>query len=164
MGWLVPFAVAAIVLIAIWDCGRSRGTRVRDKGWSQAAALKQRSGGESYKSSLEIIARIEKHEEPRVARQMPATEIVGGSAFAMSYADADGEITERVIRVNEVTCENGFVYISAHCFLADAKRTFRSDRILSMRNHRAAEQIRDPIKFFSMFHDEEDDLVLSHEP
>ena len=95
---------------------------------------------------------------------MPAPEIVGGSAFAMSYADADGVITERVIRVNEVTCENGFVYINAHCFLADAKRTFRSDRILSMRNHRAGEQIRDPIKFFAMFCDEEDDLVMSHEP
>jgi predicted DNA-binding transcriptional regulator YafY len=164
MGWLVAFVVAAIVLIAIWNRGRSRGTRICDKGWSQAAALKQRFGGESSKSSLEIITRIEKHEEQRGARQMPAPAIVGGSAFAMSYADADGAITERVIRVNEVTCENGFVYINAHCFLADAKGTFRSDRIHSMGNHRAGEQIWDPIKFFAMFYDEEDDLVLSHEP
>ena len=50
----------------------------------------------------------------------------------MSYADADGVTQERVMRVNEATCENGFVYINARCFLADAKRTFRSDRTLRM--------------------------------
>lgn len=132
MMWIIAVTIAAIVLIAIWNRGGSRGTRIRDKGWSQAAALKQRSGGESSKSSLEIISRVEKHEEPRGAGQMPAPEIVGGSAFAISYADADGVITERIIRVNEVTGENGFAYINAHCFLADAKRTFRSDRTLRM--------------------------------
>lgn len=107
--------------------------------------------------SLEIVTRIATYEEPRGQRPMPAPGSVNGAAFEITYADADGVITERVIRVQEVRGENGFTYIDAHCFLADAKRTFRGDRILSMKNHRTGEQIRDPSKFFAMFYDEEDD-------
>lgn len=127
MGWLVAFAVASIVLIAIWNRGRSGDTRISDKGRSQAAALIPPTDVLS-EPSPEIITRIETPEEPRGANEMRAPGSIGGSAFAFSYADADGVTQERVMRVNEATCENGFVYINARCFIADAKHTFRSDR------------------------------------
>lgn len=114
--------------------------------------------------SFRIVASMSTSEMPRENRPMPPRGSVSGASFEITYADADGVITERVIRVNEVTGDNGFAYIRAHCYLAQAERTFRSDRILELRNHRTGEQIRDPGKFFAVFYEDDDDeVVLSHE-
>jgi hypothetical protein len=120
-------------------------------------------GGSSLKNITRVVTYEEPREDMREQRPMPTPGSVGGAAFEISYADADDVITERVIRVQEVRSENGLAYIDAYCFLAAAKRTFRGDRILSMKNHRTGEQIRDPRKFFAMFYDDDDELVLSHE-
>ena len=50
----------------------------------------------------------------------------------MHYVDAQGRETERVVRPLYVDEQRGYLYLVAHCYRADALRTFRLDRVVEM--------------------------------
>lgn len=50
----------------------------------------------------------------------------------MRYIDARGQETERAVRPLRVSERRGQLYLLAHCYRADALRTFRLDRIVEM--------------------------------
>jgi len=50
----------------------------------------------------------------------------------MRYVDARGRETERVVRPLRVHGERGRLYLIAHCYRAQAVRTFRLDRVLEL--------------------------------
>lgn len=84
----------------------------------------------------------------REDRPMPPRGTIAGEVYEIEYADGNGVVTNRVIRVHSVEDAGYFAYIHAHCYLADDARTFRSDRILSMTDHRTRERIADPKAYF----------------
>jgi DNA polymerase-3 subunit epsilon len=50
----------------------------------------------------------------------------------LRYVNAQGEESQRVVRPIHVSERHGYLYLSAHCHLAGALRTFRLDRVLEM--------------------------------
>lgn len=84
----------------------------------------------------------------REDRPMPPRGSLAGEVHEIEYADGDGVVTKRVIRVNSVEDARYFAYLHAYCYLADDVRTFRSDRILSMTDHRTGDRIADPTVYF----------------
>jgi DNA polymerase-3 subunit epsilon len=50
----------------------------------------------------------------------------------LRYVNAQGEESQRVVRPIHVSERRGHLYLSAHCHLAGALRTFRLDRVLEM--------------------------------
>lgn len=65
--------------------------------------------------------------------------------FMIEYADADGVITERVIKPLGIHQMAGgaIIYITAFCTTRNAIRTFRSDRILAAYNMQTNRKISD---------------------
>jgi WYL domain/SWIM zinc finger len=66
---------------------------------------------------------------------LPARDEVPSPAYLMEYANADGEFSTRVVAVRDVERRHGELYLIGYCYLAGGKRTFRADRILSLRNY-----------------------------
>lgn len=52
--------------------------------------------------------------------------------YVISYADADGIVTEREVHVFSASQAKGVISYNCWCFLRGDQRTFRSDRILSI--------------------------------
>jgi DNA polymerase-3 subunit epsilon len=50
----------------------------------------------------------------------------------MRYVDARGQETERSVRPLRVQGRQGYLYLIAHCYRAEALRTFRLDRVVDM--------------------------------
>jgi len=50
----------------------------------------------------------------------------------MRYVDAAGRETDRIVRPLRVQERRGHLYLLAHCYRADALRTFRLDRVVEM--------------------------------
>jgi proteasome accessory factor C len=50
----------------------------------------------------------------------------------MRYVDARGQETDRLVRPLRVHGRQGNLYLIAHCFRAEAIRTFRLDRVVEM--------------------------------
>jgi proteasome accessory factor C len=50
----------------------------------------------------------------------------------MRYVDAKGLQTVRTVRPLHVRAQRGQLYLVAHCYRANALRTFRLDRVLEM--------------------------------
>ena len=50
----------------------------------------------------------------------------------LRYRSEGGEVTERIVRPLGVSDRGGYSSLVAHCFLRDAQRSFRLDRILEM--------------------------------
>jgi DNA polymerase-3 subunit epsilon len=50
----------------------------------------------------------------------------------MRYVDARGQETERVVRPLRVSGQRGNLYLIAHCYRAEALRTFRLDRVVEL--------------------------------
>jgi DNA polymerase-3 subunit epsilon len=50
----------------------------------------------------------------------------------MRYVDARGRETERVVSPLHVRAQRGHLYLVAHCYRRDARRTFRLDRVVDM--------------------------------
>jgi DNA polymerase III epsilon subunit family exonuclease len=63
----------------------------------------------------------------------PIAEALGSHGRVyMRYVDAQGQETERVVRPLYVDEQRGYLYLVAHCYRADALRTFRLDRVVEM--------------------------------
>ena len=82
------------------------------------------------------VAKI-KH-EPKAASE---------NSLIISYEDQKGIITERTIEIDKVYKKGNFLYIDAYCFLSGDNRTFRVDRILTMKD-RFNENAIDDIESF----------------
>jgi DNA polymerase-3 subunit epsilon len=55
-----------------------------------------------------------------------------GGPVLMRYADARGKETERLVRPIRVAAGRGYGYLIAYCYLRNAQRTFRLDRVIEM--------------------------------
>ena len=50
----------------------------------------------------------------------------------MHYIDAKGQESERVVRPLRVQGRDGYLYLVAHCYQANALRSFRLDRVVEL--------------------------------
>ena len=55
-----------------------------------------------------------------------------GGRVQMRYIDAKGQETNRLVRPIRVNARGGVLYLIAHCYRRDERRTFRLDRIVEM--------------------------------
>lgn len=85
---------------------------------------------------------------------MPAIGSLTGPVYQFEYTDYEGVATERVVRLANVRAEGGRLYIDTHCYLARSERTFRVDRMNSVRDHQSGEMIGDPHQHFGGFAEE----------
>lgn len=56
------------------------------------------------------------------------------NSLIISYEDQKGVITERTIEIDKVYKKGKFLYVDAYCYLGGDNRTFRVDRILTMKD------------------------------
>jgi predicted DNA-binding transcriptional regulator YafY len=56
-----------------------------------------------------------------------------GSCLFISYVDAEGELTNRVVEPQRVYSNNSHYYLEAFCHLRGSERDFRLDRVLAMK-------------------------------
>jgi DNA polymerase-3 subunit epsilon len=72
--------------------------------------------------------------QPRVLPLPPtiAEALESGGRVQMRYVDAHGQETIRAIRPLRVHEQRGLLYLVAHCYRADALRTFRLDRVIEL--------------------------------
>jgi DNA polymerase III subunit epsilon len=72
--------------------------------------------------------------QPRVLPLPPtiAEALESGGRVLMRYVDAYGQETIRAIRPLRVHEQRGLLYLVAHCYRADALRTFRLDRVIEL--------------------------------
>lgn len=72
--------------------------------------------------------------QPRALPLPPtiAEALASGGRVQMRYIDAYGQETVRAIRPLHVREERGLLYLVAHCYRADALRTFRLDRVVEL--------------------------------
>jgi DNA polymerase-3 subunit epsilon len=72
--------------------------------------------------------------QPRLLPLPPtiAEALEGGGRVQMRYVDARGQETTRVVRPLSVHEQGGMLYLVAHCYRADALRTFRLDRVIEL--------------------------------
>jgi predicted DNA-binding transcriptional regulator YafY len=74
--------------------------------------------------------------EPRVRQEIAAaiaTSINLGADLSITYASGTSDlVTERRVSPRQVVLADGRAYLEAYCHLAEAQRTFRLDRIMSV--------------------------------
>jgi DNA polymerase-3 subunit epsilon len=72
--------------------------------------------------------------QPRALPLPPtiAEALESGGRVQMRYVDARGQETSRAIRPLRVHEQHGLLYLVAHCYRADALRTFRLDRVIEL--------------------------------
>lgn len=96
----------------------------------------------------------------------PARERVQGDAYEIEYADAEGVVTTRVTEVELVERSahrtDGKGLVDAFCYLANDRRSFRTDRILKLTDHRTGAVIVDPVVHFEAYYDPPDEISFSH--
>jgi DNA polymerase-3 subunit epsilon len=61
-----------------------------------------------------------------------AEALASSGRVRMRYVDARGQESDRVVRPLRVHGSHGHLYLIAHCYRADALRTFRLDRVVDM--------------------------------
>jgi hypothetical protein len=75
-------------------------------------------------------------------RKEKATQFAGETVY-IEYEDANGNYTNRTIEIKKVSEKNGEFYIRAYCFMQGEERTFRADRIITMKKDRKGKEIKD---------------------
>ncbi|TDT94896.1 WYL domain-containing protein [Azorhizobium sp. AG788] len=73
-----------------------------------------------------------------------------GMVLHFRYIASDGEETERQVYIYRVEMRPNGLVLLAFCFMRDAVRAFRVDRIRSLMNGRTGEFIDDPVAFLSV--------------
>jgi hypothetical protein len=94
----------------------------------------------SYGPPFDLPAELEVH---------AAEEHDFGQVLLIQYRDAAGAESERTIHVHDVFDLSGEVYVDALCYLRDAPRRFRADRIIMAASARTGEVIPEPFEFFA---------------
>jgi hypothetical protein len=82
-----------------------------------------------------------------------------GLTFGIQYGDVVGDVTQRVIRVISVHRDNAGAVktITAWCYLRNAIRTFRADRIMTVYDYKTGEVIDNWVSLLN--HDEADKVA-----
>lgn len=126
-----------------------------------AVIMRGRRATRAERDAFAEIARLSAGDEPRVEsriihpapRPNPAPRIPPPSdsslRYAMEYVDFDGVVTNREIAVRAVEKSYDAVYVIAFCQLRNAMRTFRAERIRSLRSMTDGKEIDDPAGHFS---------------
>lgn len=78
----------------------------------------------------------------------PATLVKAAPDLEIEYADVDGVVTRRGITLMNVEAQSHAIYIRAICHLRGAERTFRADRMLSVRDKKSGQVVPEPEAFF----------------
>ena len=71
--------------------------------------------------------------------------------FEIEYVDADGVVTNREIYVENYYQADNCIYYRCWCFLRDERRSFRSDRILKVKNISTGRKIKDIAAYLSRY-------------
>jgi DNA polymerase-3 subunit epsilon len=90
------------------------------------AGLDYRQGWEQARSYRSVASRVEAMALPPEIQEA----LAGNRALVITYVDAKGEETTRMITPRQVQAVNGVVYLVAYCHLRQAERSFRLDRIV----------------------------------
>lgn len=144
LGWLASCGLAAIVLV--WWINRRPG--------DTAAVAPKETGEIVFTASVSLR---DVPDEP-----IPPLGSVAGPAYRIAYVNADGEASDRVITILDVSQDDGRTYVLAHCSRAQDSLTFRADRIREMRDHHTGERISQPMQFFRQFFTEEKPATNEH--
>ncbi len=78
-----------------------------------------------------------------------APDLDGDLLLHLTYADAKGAPSQRVITAQRAAMRQGELYLGGFCHLRGADRMFRADRILTLANGRTGEIIADPLAFIA---------------
>ncbi len=151
MSW-VGLLVVAIVAFAIWRAFRKRRrARLQPQLDEQLPApappdletVPRRTIGTIDAGPWEFkVEAIGAHEIQAPAPvPMPSAESVPRRAYLIDYANAEGELSTRVVAIRDVARRRGELYFVGYCYLARDKRTFRADRILSIRDYHTGAKI-----------------------
>lgn len=108
-------------------------TRVQD-------AIPERCSGERHLPGYHFDIAAEVTARPALPFDPP-------NEFVMEYGDIDGVVTTRQIRILSVGGNGKSYYVEAFCRLRNARRTFRADRVLSLRRHDGADIIAAPMVY-----------------
>ena len=68
--------------------------------------------------------------------------------YEITYEDIDGNYSSRSIDIERVYKKSGRIYVDAYCYLMAETRTFRADRIITMKYCSNSEDIYDIKSFF----------------
>lgn len=74
-----------------------------------------------------------------------------GLAIEIAYQDSRGEPSVRTIRCHRLWRDADYFYIDAECALRRARRTFRLDRIVEIRDYSTGEVVDDIAGFFAPY-------------
>lgn len=69
--------------------------------------------------------------------------------FRIEYADVDGVVTERDIFVHNWKDQGSYQLLDCWCYLRDERRSFRTDRMLSIVNLATNRPIKDIVRYLS---------------
>lgn len=73
---------------------------------------------------------------------LPAIGSLSGLVYGMEYVSGQGEVTNRVFRLNQMLAMPGVpISLHGHCFLRNELREFRADRIQHLSDHRTGSPI-----------------------
>ncbi|MDB5596269.1 MAG: hypothetical protein JWM36_3230 [Hyphomicrobiales bacterium] len=86
-----------------------------------------------------------------LAHPLPPIGTLSGLVYGVEYGDSQGEITSRVLRLDDVRPDGSHLFISGHCYLRDGERTFRASRIVGLTDHRTGNVIERPPDHFQQF-------------
>ena len=63
-----------------------------------------------------------------------------GETYFIAYVDAHNDYSERAVLIEDVLMVRGVTFVRGFCYKANAGRTFRADRILSVGSTRLPAQ------------------------
>lgn len=81
-----------------------------------------RSRTHKQREKVERMQAEHRRKAPKPTLSLPET-------FVFSYADRDGVLTERTVRIHGVAENDAATYLNGYCLTRNDERTFRSDRI-----------------------------------
>lgn len=149
LGWLASFGLAATFFVW-WIKRRPNATA----DYTSEAIMPDETGEIVFTASMSV------REVPD--KPLPPLGSVAGPAYRIAYVNADGEASDRVITILDVSQDDGRTYVLAHCSRAQDALTFRVDRIREMHDHHTGEHISQPMQFFRQFFTEEKPATNEH--
>jgi hypothetical protein len=142
--------IACVAMAAIWEDRRRRAVTRREPT-SLTQPTEPAAAFDAVEFERPVVSVRVWTEITEFKPDLPAFGTIDGPVFQIEYKNADDEISERVIRLRDVSNDEGRFYIVAHCFLARDERTFRADRIQRLYDHRTGAEIPRPAAFFADF-------------
>jgi len=120
---------AITLLISLRLMAQVPGIAHRDAIFSVMAKIEQSMDSQRARSSLASDALIDTQVDEAV---LSVLDEAGGAPVVITYASGtDDAVSERVIEIERTLSVDGLIYLDAYCHSAQARRTFRLDRVLT---------------------------------